>query len=51
VLRALAEHERDLEAYSARNRALIAAHAPESAANRDAYARRLLALTGTEARA
>ena len=49
--RALAEHDRDLPFHAERNRALFASLSPQGDANRQAYARRLLALTGAEAAA
>lgn len=45
--RAYESHDRDFAEYSARSRALLARLSPFDRANRDAYARRLLALSGT----
>ncbi len=45
---ALDLHDQELGFHEARNRAKIASFSPENPANREAYARRLLALTGQE---
>ncbi|WP_068090674.1 DUF2827 family protein [Novosphingobium rosa] len=48
LMHALDLHDQELPWHQARNRAKIASFSPENEANREAYAKRLLALTGQE---
>jgi hypothetical protein len=49
LIRALEQHDRDLPCHTERNRRLMASFSPQDEGNRQAYARRLLTLTGAAA--